>query len=677
MGPETIHIPRTEISKIFDDVIARTSDGARCIWLFGETGQGKTHFLTHYLDEVKERYLAAYALCSSPLGNQSVAVMKPYQPLKDAMEDLLTKQTSFRRNLNLIRNISLTVLACIPFVGEVAYAIKEIRRDVNEYKRGEREVDFTNFVQEYFHSLAAIAEVSPILIVIDDIQWADGSTIQALQYFFSEERWSRLPITFALSARMDEMQSSSELVSFHTQMSQAKNSTEIHLPPFDARQIRSYYQTRFPQSSPHDDLLFWLEQKTGGNPFFLQSYIQHLLIEEILQQDGTLRGTLESYRGMPAEIKVVNNWLMKSLSDEDLHLLLSASVLGHEFSLHELVHLSQTPALDLIRRLRHIRILYGICEPLGYKFINGKESSVYHFTQHAIHTALYNELAVEEREALHRITAQYLNDIRREKADDPEALNSLAGALMLHARLGHQPELEYASILTKAQTTSEILDEPVILERLRALAPSIGVPLEQIESVYRNALRFAPLSTKHGISDRVFAPDEESVPAETLGMFVSQVVQLLEQEKTVEAFKALDTHIRDSEKRKRSVHPMISVLFAMAAHILKRDEHRAQTELQLASQSTAHPTFAAVAQLALVLFHDDQSDEEMMRLLRKANAYSGRHSGVVQTLVAYIVHTKFGNQPQYADILRQHALPQREQEYLRDGYPELLKKISR
>ena len=121
---------------------------------------------------------------------------------------------------------------------------------------------------------------------------------------------------------------------------------------------------------------------------------------------------------------------------------------------------------------------------------------------------------------------------------------------------------------------------------------------------------------------------------------------------------------------------MISVLFAMAAHILERDERRAQTELTLAAQSTAHPTFAAVAQLALVLFHDAQSDEEMVRLLKKANAYSGRHSGVVQALVAHIVQTKFGNRPEYAGILKEHAPQQREQEYLREGYPELLKKIS-
>jgi hypothetical protein len=675
MGPDTIHIPRPDIAQVFDETLARSGEGRRLLWLFGETGQGKTHFLTHYNEEISDKYLASYALCASPLGNQSVAVMKPYQPLKDALEDLLTKQTNVRRNINLVRNISLTVLACIPFVGEVAYAIKEIRRDVQEYKRGEREVDFTNFVEEYFHSLATIAETTPVLVEIDDIQWADASTVQALQYFFSDERWARLPITFALATRMDELQSSPELVAFHAQMSQVKFSTEIHLPPFDSRQIHLYYRSRFTQSTPNEDLLFWLEQKTGGNPFFLQSYIQNLLLEEILLPDGSIRGDLDSYRGMPAEIKLVNNWLMKALSDEDLHLLLSASVLGHEFSLHELVHLSQTSAIELIRRLRRIRIMYGICEVIGYRFINGKESSVYRFTQHAVHTALYNELTAEEREALHRMTAQYLNDIRLEKSSDPEALSSLAGALMLHARLGNQPELEYTSILTKAQTTSEILDEPAILERLRALAPSIGIPLDRIESAYRNAIHSAPIFTHHPLSERILAPDEEAVQVESLGLFVAHVLHLLQEDRPVEAFKALDTHIRRMEAIKQSVHPLVSVLFALAAHLLRRDEHRAQTELHLAAHSPAYPTFATVAQLALVLFRDAQTDEEIVKLLQKALTYSGRHRSIVQSLIAYIIHSQFGGNPAYAHILKEHTLPHEKSDSLSEAYPQVVGKI--
>ncbi|PLX25852.1 MAG: hypothetical protein C0600_11600, partial [Ignavibacteria bacterium] len=452
MDSDQIFIPRPDVHKRFDSVLTRgDEEGLQLIWLFGETGQGKTWFLKHYLDQVHENTLVSYAQCSSPLGNQSTNVLKPHQPLKDIFEDLLANQASSKRKLNLVKNISLTVLAIIPIVGDLAYGVKEIRRDLNEFKSGKREVDFSNFVKEYFNDLRTIAEETPILLVIDDVQWSDIPTIEALHKFFSEAEYRSARITMVLSARRDEIEASTELLSLYTQYSQEAFCAEVTLPPFNPDQISDYYHSRFPQSPSQPDLLLWLEKKTGGNPFFLQSYIQHLLVEDILDPRGNITGDLEGYRGLPAEIRLVSSWLMKSLSDEDLNLLLTASVLGFKFSLHELMHLTQRSSLELIRGLRRIHTKHGIVEAVGFKLINGKESTVYHFTQHAIHTALYNELTAEEREALHRMTAHYLNDLRLARGGDEDAQNSIASALMLHSRLGHEPELEYQSILMKAQ----------------------------------------------------------------------------------------------------------------------------------------------------------------------------------------------------------------------------------
>jgi hypothetical protein len=667
---DQIFIARPDVEQQFDEVVARNRDeGLQVVWLFGETGQGKTHFIRHYLNHIREHTLVSYAQCSSPLGNQSTNVLKPHQPLKDIFEDLLANQATSKRKLNLIKNISLTVLAIIPIVGDLAYGVKEIRRDLNEFKSGTREVDFSNFVREYFTDLKNIAEESPVFIVIDDVQWVDVPTVEALHSFFSNPEYRASNITLVLSARRDELESDPELLSLYTQFSQERFSSEITIPPFGTEQIQDYYRTRFPQSPQQPDLLLWLEQKTGGNPFFLQSYIQHLMVEHIVDARGRVTGDLDAYRGLPAEIRLVTSWLMKSLQEDDLHLLLTASVLGFQFSLHELMHLTQRGSLDLIRRLRRVRTLHGIVEPVGFRLINGKESTVYRFTQHAIHTALYNELTAEEKEALHRMTAHYLNDLRLSRGTDPDVQNSIASALMLHSRLGHEPELEYQSILLKAQNATENLNEAEILEQLRSLSPAIGIPFEEIMQTYQQAMQLAPLRTKLAHREQIVlgTPADER-EGDGLSQLLSRILTMLHGNHAAEANVVLEMHLTRAERKGRYVHPIVHILYALTSEMLGRGADLSIRALRTAAMTTSHPTYSAFARIGLALF-EAQDDVVVLEALQEASRYSGRHSRIIHTIVVWIVKTRFSDRADFADILSQRALPTQIPDSLSQHYP--------
>ncbi|MBE0643497.1 MAG: AAA family ATPase [Bacteroidetes bacterium] len=671
MDSDQIFIPRPDIKDQFDRVLARcANEGLQILWLQGDSGQGKTYFLRNYLEQARQQVLVSYAHCSSPLGNQSTNILKPYQPLKDLFEDLLANQANSRRKLNLIKNISLTVLAIIPIVGELAYGVKEIRRDLNEFKKGHREVDFSNFVREYLQDLRAIAEETPVILVVDDVQWADLPTIEALHKLFAEAEYRNARLMVVLSSRRDELQAMPELLSVYTQFSQERFSTDVALPPFDSGQIRDFFHSRFPQCPQQPDLMLWLEQKSGGNPFFLQSYIQHLLIENLLDVRGRVTGDIESYRGLPAEIRLVTNWLMKALEESDLTLLLTASVLGYQFSLHELMHLTQRSSLELIRGLRRIKVSHGIVEPIGFRLINGKESTVYHFTQHAVHTALYNELTAEEKEALHRMTAFYLNDLRLAHRDDSDVQNSVASALMLHSRLGHEPELEYQSILMKAQNTAEDLDEAEIMKELRQLSPALGLPIEQIMETYRQATQLAPFKTHHAARESmVLSLPQEEREGETLSTLISRVIAMLQRNNPAEANVLLEMHINRGERRGQLMHPLVYILFALTSEMLGRSTEHAMRSLRAASISSAHPTYAAFARLGQALFVPDD-DTHVLEALKEAAAYHGRHREVIHTLTAWIIKTRFSQREEFASILASHPITPHLTDTLQQQYPK-------
>ena len=653
MDAENVFIPRPDVQHILDETVRKSETGqAQAVWLFGETGQGKTSFIKDYLVSLDPRFITSYVGCSSPIGNQSTTLLKPYQPLKDVLEDLLTSHAHARRRLNLIKNISLTVLACIPVVGELAYGIKEIRRDWTEFKKGEREIDFQDFVEGYFETLLRLADEAPVIIVIDDIQWADKQTISALSYFFGEKKYLQQPMVFVFSGRYDELLLSADGIGLYASFSQSRISQDIHLKPFDASQIRDFYHARFPMHVPDPNLLLWLQQKTGGNPFFIQSYIQHLLIEGILSDDGVIAGDLYTYKGMPAEIQLVNSWLMKALSEEEQHLLLTSSTLGYEFSLHELSALMHAPGVELIRKLRRIKTNFGIVEPIGYKLINGRESTVYRFSQHAIHTALYNELTAEEREALHRETAQYLNQLRMTSSDDPEILNSLASALMLHARLGKQPEIEYESFLLKARNTPEELDDEAILRQLEMLAPSIGIPPEELERMYHRASRQAPFFTHLPKGEHAVQTEDEDVdPIDALAPLMVKLLQKLRRDRQNDAMVQIDAFISRQQMRGYQVHPLLFIMQALISSSRGEAIERILEQLEKASGDVLHPTYAAVADLGLAVFHPDADEEKILQALQRVSRYTGKHRSLLQRMIQTVLGYRFGASPAYAEML--------------------------
>jgi len=661
MESDSIFIERVDVSEALAPVLAKSAQShMQLVWLIGETGQGKTHFLKHFLDVHREELLTSYAACVSPIGNQSTAELRPHQPLKDIIEDLLASKDNLRRHKNLVKNISLTVLACVPFVGDIAYGIKEIRRDLKEFKSGKRDVELDKFEEEYLQTLVQLSVEAPLLLVIDDIQWADRQSISVLHRLFSSNILGTKRVMLILAGQYDEIKSKPELLDLYNLTVKSDATLEIHLPPFTSSQIEQYYRFRFPNAAPSSDLLLWLEQKTGGNPFFLSSYLKHLVLEEILSEEGEQLADVLSYKGMPAEIRLVTNWLMKSLPEEDLILLLTASVLGYEFSIHELMYLTQHAVLELIRKLRRINSLFGLCAPIGYKLINGKESTVYRFSQHAIHTALYNELTVEEKESLHRAIARYLHQLRLASNEDPEVLNSVASALALHAHLGNDPQLEYDSLLLKARNSSEPVDEEYIVRRINELSPHLGKPAGDLELQYRSVTQMAPYVTHRAEGASIpFVPQEDpetAVMKDSLTSFLLISLEQLRNNDYLSAGRNVRLRIAALKKRQIDVHPLLTILLALAALQEGNFDLRIKEELERLARLPERSFYTVLATLTLTLATSEQDEEVLLRYLTEVSRYRGQYETLLRHVVLYILQTRFAGHTSFRTVLESSPL---------------------
>jgi hypothetical protein len=499
-------------------------------------------------------------------------------------------------------------------------------------------VDFERFIEEYFDTLIRLAEQAPVLVVFDDAHWMDKQTIAALEHFIASERYAAARIVFVLASRRPDLKQHTELAAFQESSIESARAMEISIAPLDALQLRDYLRMRFPSVPPDAEVLAWLEQKTGGNPFYLQSYIQHLLTEGLLNADGSMRGNLNSYVGLPAEIRTVTNWLLKALDEEALTLLLSASTLGYEFSIHEIAHLMKQPVLAVIRDLRRIRGAHGICEPVGYRMVNGRESSVFRFSQHAIHTALYNELTPEEREELHRTTAQYLNDLRQNSADDPEVLSSLASALILHARLGKQPEIEYESILLKARNATEAVDHEQLLAQLSALAPRLGRTSDDLAISLQRAISRAPYRTNtargaHDTETEFLEEDDQISRSAAASDIIPVVLEHLRRNRPGEALKRIEEHAASNRKQNILPHPLLTILHALALAEKGVDDSGIAAALEPALRNAEQPAYQAFATMAAALLRKDADVAFLARSVKESSKYQGKWKPVLNTMM--------------------------------------------
>jgi DNA-binding CsgD family transcriptional regulator len=125
--------------------------------------------------------------------------------------------------------------------------------------------------------LAAAAARSPVSLVIEDLHWADRSTLDLLRFLISGGRL--VPLPMALSCRGDEPLSDSAFPEWLAAARTAPGVAEIALEPFTADDA-ALQATALLGRAPDGPTLAALYRRTGGNPFFTEQLIAAGLGEE-------------------------------------------------------------------------------------------------------------------------------------------------------------------------------------------------------------------------------------------------------------------------------------------------------------------------------------------------------------------------------------------------------------
>jgi tetratricopeptide (TPR) repeat protein len=293
---------------------------------------------------------------------------------------------------------------------------------------GQGQQELTARVAEYLRELA---RERPLLLAVDDLQFADSSSIEVIYRLSEGIGHSPLAIIATVSEAPEGTPRTRTLLD---QVRGAASFRSASLRPFGPAEVAEFVAwIQGGRPAPPNDVLRWQTQ-TEGNPLFL---------EQVVRSTMGYGTPTEEHLKDTRDIAEVLRRRVALLGDPDRRLLVYAVVLGKEFSFADLVAVSgitEERGTESLDRLVHEGILRG----------RGRE--VYEFVSEAVRVGIYSELTETRRRILHQKTGLALE---ARGASDPE--------LARHFFLGREEAkaVEYNARAAQAATRAFAYDTAV------------------------------------------------------------------------------------------------------------------------------------------------------------------------------------------------------------------------
>jgi DNA-binding SARP family transcriptional activator len=218
-----------------------------CAVVLGEPGIGKTRVLRELASVVWED--GGIVLT----GRCDEGAVVPFQPLVSAAAQYLDR-----------RGATECPAWSLPGAAELAALLPRPLAPETLPERVEADATTQRYwlFEAFFSVFEQAAHQAPTLLVIDDLQWADLSTVRLLCHI--AERGGHLPLFVVVSCRV----SGREQVPALAELRRVVPLCDVALQGLPSEQIRQLV-VEWTKRAPSAAALAELEQETGGNPFFI------------------------------------------------------------------------------------------------------------------------------------------------------------------------------------------------------------------------------------------------------------------------------------------------------------------------------------------------------------------------------------------------------------------------
>ena len=260
---------------------------------------------------------------------------------------------------------------------------------------------------------AAVASHRPMLLILEDLHWADADSLSLLR--FTARQLAQQRVLLVVTYRSDELTRRHPLYQLIPLLVREVDAQRLGVRPLDDTGQRQLIEMRYRLSATDTDRLeAHLLAHAEGNPLYAGELLRSLEETGVLaDNDGEWElGDLEQVRIPPLLMQVIEGRLGR-LSDPTRELLAMAAVIGQEVPLDIWQRVSRVDDDELVSAIEQGQAAQLLEEVVG--------GTTYRFRHALIREALYQEVVALRRRLWHRQVGEALAETR---SPDPDAVAS-------------------------------------------------------------------------------------------------------------------------------------------------------------------------------------------------------------------------------------------------------------
>ena len=443
-----------------------------CIFLRGQSGVGKTRFIMEVARRFEQAGLTVATGECLPIGVDGVEE-------DDGPSVRATPLHPFRSFLQMVADCCLergceevarllgpgggVLSTCEPALASLPGASDRLECPVDGDGEGSLH---SRLIEALGETLAEFGRTSPVVVFLDDLEWADALTLHFLALFHVGV-WDGPNVAIVAAYR-----SEAEDAAIRDYLPVFQDATFVDIGPLEAVSLGRIVREMLGSNQVDDRFVAHLARRSGGNPFFVAEYLRAAVAEGLLYRDesgcwrGRNRGAdlgldddLDASIPLPATLHDLMLRRLSGLSDDARTLLELAAIIGREV---------EPELLEAVEMLDEDRTMAAVEALIVADVLEEGRDGRFRFAHDKLREVAYEQIPPTRRRGLHRSVALAIE--ARVHDDDGRSRHS--------DTLAHH---WYRSIGDRTAEPDAVARTIAHLEASTRLAVNAGLPAEAVE----------------------------------------------------------------------------------------------------------------------------------------------------------------------------------------------------